>query len=1011
MKNLSKRFALSSRTLLCLMAAVFIPSMVSAQVTTPVTAGSGQTVSIPVGQSIHVSAGNAISASAGGIIFGTGITAITGANTAAVNSSATGSLISLDGNTILTGARGGAWMDSGGLVKLGGGAVINVTGSSTGSGGIYVNNSAAPADTFGSGITININGTHANDNAWIGLAVRGLNGSASFDNLTVQGASADIGAMATEGGTINLTNSNITVNGRIPGDSLGLWPTTDNISFSFVTNMGISAYLSGHLNVSGTNVTVNTPDSGVVMGAVVYDGSTLDLRDSTISMAGTVIAGTPIAAGLYMSKGPNTGVGNVVTISNSRILTAGDNFQGIHAAGGTITADTLSIATAGNQSYGIHITNSPYAPTNNIVNISDSDITASGADSIGVRINNVNSVTSFTNSIIAAQGDNNIGIAVTTGGGNANLAMSGGALSSSGTALQVLGSNAAFDFSDGAMVTPGNGLLLDVQGGGNAALTAGTHAQLTGDIQAATLNNANVTLDTNSTWTGAAHNVGPVVMSGGSLWNMTGDSDVASLSLYNSAVAFEAPHSPFKTLAVRGDYTGDNGLIVLNTQLGDDASPTDRLVIAGDVSGTSGVAIINRGGLGAQTVDGIQIIEVGGVSPDDAFALVGDYVTEDGQQAVIGGAYAYTLRHNSETALDGNWYLTSELTPVDPETGLPEVDPETGLPREIPRYQPGVVVFEQYPQVLAALNTVPTLQQRVGNRYWSGRSAIGSDQPANNYGMWGRVEGSHTASAPARSTSGAKRDIDLWKLQTGFDFALHEGQDGSLLIGGVNVSYGIANAEMRSSLGRGKIDSTGYGIGATLTWYGANRFYIDGQAQAMWFESDLTSTTEGRDLIYGNNGYGYAFSAETGKRYLFGNGFSVTPQVQLVYSEVDFESFNDPFDTRVSLRDGDSLRVRPGVSLDHEAAWVDESGKRSRSHIYGNTNLYNEFLDGSKVDVSGVSFSTRDERLWAGVGAGGTYEWNNGRYSLYGNVNVASSTENFGDSYALNGMLGFRVSW
>lgn len=1015
MKNLNGPFAPLLGILLCLLAAVFIPSIVSAaQVTTPVTAGSGQTVLIPTDQSIHVPSGNAISATGGGIISGTGITAATDGDTAAVNSSGAGSAVSLDGNTVLTGARGGAWMAGGGLVRLGSGAVINVTGSSTGSAGIYVNNSNAPADTFGSGITVNMNGAHVNNNAWIGVAVGGASGSASFDNLTVQGASADVGAMATQGATLNLTNSNIMVNGRIIGNDLFLWQTTPGIGFTFVTNMGISAHISSHLNVSGTNVTVGTLDSGVAMGISVYDNSTLDLHDSTIAMTGTTAAGTPIAAGLYMSNGDNS-----VTVSNSRITTAGDNFQGVHLASGSLTADAMSVATAGGQSYGIHITTSPNNPSNIIAIISNSDVTTYGVNSIGVRINNADAVANFTNSIIAAQGADNIGVAVTTGGGNANLSMSGGALTSTGTALQVLGSNAAFSFSNGVAVTPGNGLLLDVQGTGSAALFAGSSAKLTGDIQAATLNSAGVTLGSNAAWSGAARNVGSVAMSGGSLWSMSGDSDVAALSLDNSAVAFKAPDSPYKTLTVRGGYTGNNGLIGLNTRLGDDSSPTDRLVVAGDVSGTSGVVVTNRGGLGARTVDGIRIIEVGGVSPGNAFRLVGDYVTSDGQQAVIGGAYAYTLRRNSLRSLDGNWYLTSQFTridpetglpEVDPETGLPEIDPETGLPEQSPRYQPGVVVFEQYPQVLAALNTVPTLQQRVGNRYWLSPPAAGSGQPAN-YGVWGRVEGGHTASDPARSASAASRDIDLWKLQTGLDLALYQGKDGSQLIGGVNFSYGAANAEMRSSFGRGKIDTTGYGVGATMTWYAANSFYVDAQAQAMWFDSDLTSKTEGRKLVSGNNGHGYAFSAETGKRYRFGKGFSATPQAQLVYSQVDFDSFNDPFNTRVSLRYGDSLRARYGVSLDHEAAWVAKDGTHSRSHIYGNANLYNEFLNGSKVDVSGVGFSTRDDRLWAGVGAGGTYEWSDGRYALYGNVNVASSTESFGDSYALNGMLGFRVSW
>ena len=474
-----------------------------------------------------------------------------------------------------------------------------------------------------------------------------------------------------------------------------------------------------------------------------------------------------------------------------------------------------------------------------------------------------------------------------------------------------------------------------------------------------------------------------------------------------------APGGSIGTLTVAGNYTGNGGALHIETILGGDNSPTDRLVITGDVSGTTPVIVSNLGGEGADTINGIRIIEVGGVSPGNAFTLRGDYVTTDGQQAVIGGAYAYTLRHNSEAdPTDGNWYLISEMAYIDPDTGLPIIDPETGLPEEGLRYQPGVLLYEQYPQVLASLNTVPTLQQRVGNIYWSqnGAATTAAGSAPGTYGMWGRIEGTRTASDPARSTSYAHRDIDLWKLQTGFDFGLHQSADGAL-VGGVNISYGKALAEIASPYGRGKIDATGAGIGATLTWYGSGGFYVDGQAQVTWFDSDITSTTEGRKDVRGNNGHGYVLSAETGNRYQLGNGFFLTPQVQLVWSRVDFDSFTDPFGARVSLNDGDSLRGRFGVSLDHEASWVAKDGTKSRSHVYGIANLYNEFLDGTRVSVDSVRFATRDERLWAGIGIGGTYEWANGAYAFFGNANIAGSTENMSDSYAFGGTLGFRARW
>ncbi|EIR03608.1 autotransporter outer membrane beta-barrel domain-containing protein, partial [Yersinia pestis] len=121
-------------------------------------------------------------------------------------------------------------------------------------------------------------------------------------------------------------------------------------------------------------------------------------------------------------------------------------------------------------------------------------------------------------------------------------------------------------------------------------------------------------------------------------------------------------------LTVTGTYLGENNgsgegaWLALDTVLGDDDSATDRLVINGDATGTTSVRVNNAGGLGDKTLNGINLITVDGLAQDDTFLLAGDYVTTDGYQAVVAGAYAYTLQADGEAATAGrNWYLSSEL--------------------------------------------------------------------------------------------------------------------------------------------------------------------------------------------------------------------------------------------------------------------------------------------------------------------------------------------------------------
>lgn len=461
-----------------------------------------------------------------------------------------------------------------------------------------------------------------------------------------------------------------------------------------------------------------------------------------------------------------------------------------------------------------------------------------------------------------------------------------------------------------------------------------------------------------------------------------------------------APGNSIGTLTIDGDYTSNGGALEIESVLGDDASDTDLLVITGNSilgTGATQVRVTNLGGAGAPTVEGIRIVDVAGTSDADAFVLNGDYVFE-GDQAVVGGAYAYRLYQNGiSTPTDGDWYLRSSLLPVAP-------DPTPGpTPSPTPLYQPGVPIYETYASVLGSFNSLETLQQRVGNRMWS-------ETTQDNSGIWGRIVASHSKIDPKASTSGAEYDLDLWKMQAGADGLIHENESGRF-VGGVSVHYGTVSSEVTSLFGNGSIDSTGYGLSGTLTWYGNSGLYVDAQAQATWFDSDLVSSTASRNLVSGNNGFGYALGVEVGKQIALDEIWSVTPQAQLVYSDVNFDTFTDAFGAVVGLENGDSLISRLGISVDRTQEWNDPAGKARRSHIYGIANLYYDFLDGSRSTVSGVEFVNEKEPLWVGAGVGGSYNWNNDQYSLYGEASLNSSVRHFGDSYQVKANAGFRVRW
>jgi len=465
------------------------------------------------------------------------------------------------------------------------------------------------------------------------------------------------------------------------------------------------------------------------------------------------------------------------------------------------------------------------------------------------------------------------------------------------------------------------------------------------------------------------------------------------------------------TLTINGDYAGNGGLIRLNTVLGDDNSATDMLVVTGNTSGTTNVRVLNRNGLGAQTDKGIKIIDVGGQS-DGTFTLIGDYTTKDGKSAVVGGAYAYTLKKDGSSAptSKGDWYLRSEYI-----------------------YQPGAPLYEVYGQVLNHLNTLPTLRERAGNRYWAGAGYVpipqgdgpGTPDPIPvppeedtrtdayvdaGIMIWNRVEAAHAHHRPDTSTTGAEYDIDLWKMQLGIDGQFYEDETGRL-IGSVWLHSASASADINAFYGDGRMEANGYGAGGALTWYDDGGYYLDGQAQVTWFDSDLTSSTLNRMLLDGDKSWGYALSSETGIRYSIDDAWTLTPQAQITYAQILLDDFTDPYEARVTFNRNAKLTARIGVAASYQAAWQDDEGYGQRADIYGIANLHQEFLDEVKMKISGHPLESSEEKTWAEIGAGGTYNWNDDRYVLFGTLTAGTGLTHPGDSYKFAGNAGFKVKW
>ena len=323
-------------------------------------------------------------------------------------------------------------------------------------------------------------------------------------------------------------------------------------------------------------------------------------------------------------------------------------------------------------------------------------------------------------------------------------------------------------------------------------------------------------------------------------------------------------------------------------------------------------------------------------------------------------------------------------------------------PNALPRFSPGIPLYQGAVQTMQALNKLPSLQQRLGGRYRDDAAMpataleAGSSMVSGGE-VWARVEGGFQRLKPDVATA-MTQDITTSLLQMGVDRRLHDGRAGQL-IGGLTGQYGNASSKISTANEDGRTRTKGWGVGGTLTWQGNNGFMWMARRRP-WYENTFHSSTVGRKLAEGKQGFGYAFSAETGKRMALTERWSLTPQAQLIWSSVSFGRFRDVWDADVSLRNGDSLTGRLGLSADYRHSGQDARGRPTSTNVYVIANLYQELLSDTRINVAGLDFGSGNDRTWGGIGVGGHHSWGGGKYALYGEVSANTALGRYTDSYS-----------
>lgn len=549
---------------------------------------------------------------------------------------------------------------------------------------------------------------------------------------------------------------------------------------------------------------------------------------------------------------------------------------------------------------------------------------------------------------------------------------------------QIEGGELVLDGSNG-----GAQLVSNIIGKDNTALSLRNGAMLTGWIDP-----TDISIDTSSSW------------------NMTADSVVDAVNLAGT-INFVAPSSlPMNTghTLTANSWHGQGGTVVLNTVLGDDASATDKIVVNGDTSGNTFMRVNNVGGGGAQTVEGIRVVEVNGVS-DGIF-------TKSGR--IVAGAYDYSLVKKGS-----DWFLTSlyVTSPVDPETPVDPVlpvDPGTPVTPRSPDapVQPGISVVRpesaSYTANLAAANTmfITRLHDRLGEPQYT--DVLTGEKKVTS--MWLRQVGGHNR---WKDSSGQmSTQSNRYVIQLGGDIAQWSSDDLQRLHLGVMAGYGKDNSNSHSNVtgyhSQGSVN--GYSTGLYATWYQNDEtkqgMYLDSWAQYGWFSNDVN----GQDIqgeSYDSSGI--TASLEAGYTHRLGeftgskgglNEWFIQPQVQAIWMGIKADDHRESNGTRVSSEGDGNLQTRLGLRTYLKGHSKIDDGKNRTFQPFVEVNWIHNTQDfGTRMD--GVNLYQDGARNIGEIKTGVEGKLNS-RLNLWGNVGVQIGDKGYSDSSA---MVGVKYSF
>jgi len=434
----------------------------------------------------------------------------------------------------------------------------------------------------------------------------------------------------------------------------------------------------------------------------------------------------------------------------------------------------------------------------------------------------------------------------------------------------------------------------------------------------------------------------------------------------------------FDQLDVGGNIAG-NGTIALDVDL--NTGQNDEVVVQGDSEGASiGLEVVTSGA-SSETPHSFTLVTVGGASTQSDFQLVnGDFVTNDGAQAISDGDTSYRLEYNSVAGtFDLNPFGTNGDVMTNPggdflAATVQQISDQMSFDSTLNR------IFGTTDLEDAEAETVSRALTRVTS----------TTQPL----VWISAEGERD------SYSFNDRDVvsNSGGLLIGAGLPLAD-VAGGRLIGGVEIGVNNLSSDVTTPVTGADINTNAYEATLSALWVASNQFYVDGQMRYASFDSSIRP--DGGQKVNADSS-GYGLSIEIGKPVGLDNGLTLVPQFQLMYSDIDTDEVYNLAggDLTGTLEDGDTVTARLGVRTEKELA--------SASVLFGQVDYYHGFDNETSVSFGQNSVVTARAQNTLALTVGGQVALSD-RTRLYGEISGGTGLGSNSDDHTIGGNVRFEV--